>query len=170
MTSMRQDPAQGSIVVGVDASEHGRRALTVAVDLARRLHVPCHVLHVWAYPTMAIAGPYAGGAWPLIDLGPAETTWLEQLLADVEHDGVTISAEVQRGAAGPALVAAAAALNSPLVIVGSVGHGAVLGALLGSVSGYCLHHAACPVVVVPPAGRVAPALPAERTPVAAHSQ
>ncbi|WP_367183942.1 universal stress protein, partial [Ferrimicrobium sp.] len=35
-----------------------------------------------------------------------------------------------------------------LLVVGASGHGSVVGALIGSVSEYCVHHATCPVVVV----------------------
>jgi Universal stress protein family len=36
-----------------------------------------------------------------------------------------------------------------LLVVGSRGHGQVFEAVLGSVSQYCVRHAACPVVVIP---------------------
>ena len=162
MTTTNHMARHGSLVVGVDRSDHGRRALSVAIDLARRLHLPCHAVHAWAYPAMAVASPYAAATWPLIDLGPGETTWLAGLLASVEPDGVAITSEVTRGPAGPALVDVAAELEAPFIIVGSVGHGAIVGVLLGSVSEYCVHHATCPVVVVPPHERTVKASHADQ--------
>ena len=42
-----------------------------------------------------------------------------------------------------------AATNASLVVVGSHGRTGLKGVLLGSVSGQVVHHAPCPVVVVP---------------------
>jgi nucleotide-binding universal stress UspA family protein len=40
------------------------------------------------------------------------------------------------------------AKGADLLVVGSRGHGEIVGALLGSVSQHCVHHAPCPVVVI----------------------
>jgi nucleotide-binding universal stress UspA family protein len=48
----------------------------------------------------------------------------------------------------PAFVLTDAARGAALLVVGSRGHGAFAGMLLGSVSEYCAAHAPCPVVVV----------------------
>jgi nucleotide-binding universal stress UspA family protein len=154
MTITNQHPAAGSLVVGVDQSDNSRHALSVALDTARRLGVGCHAVHAWDYPAIALASPYAASAC-LADLGPEEHTWLHNLIAGTSTDGVIVSGEVRRGSAGPALVDVAADLDAAFIVVGSVGHGAIVGALLGSVSEYCIHHATCPVVVVPPTGRTA---------------
>jgi nucleotide-binding universal stress UspA family protein len=42
-----------------------------------------------------------------------------------------------------------AAKGAGLLVVGSRGHAGFTEALLGSVGQYCVHHAECPVVVVP---------------------
>jgi nucleotide-binding universal stress UspA family protein len=48
----------------------------------------------------------------------------------------------------PALELLKAAQNADLLVVGSRGHGAFAGMLLGSVSEHCVAHSSCPVVVV----------------------
>lgn len=50
----------------------------------------------------------------------------------------------------PAEVLLRAAAYSRLLVVGSRGHGKLIGALLGSVSQYVAAHATCPVVVIGP--------------------
>ena len=45
-----------------------------------------------------------------------------------------------------------AAHGAQLLVVGSRGHGAFAGMLLGSVSQHCVQQAPCPVVVVPSSG------------------
>ena len=46
-------------------------------------------------------------------------------------------------------VSAIKAEEYDLLILGSRGHGAVTGTVLGSVSMHCVHHSPCAVVVVP---------------------
>ncbi|MEU3985934.1 universal stress protein [Streptomyces sp. NPDC026672] len=48
----------------------------------------------------------------------------------------------------PAAALTEAAKDAELLVVGSRGHGAFTGMLLGSVSHHCVHHATCPVLVV----------------------
>jgi len=63
-----------------------------------------------------------------------------------EFDGVEIRRILFEGDPRTALVAASA--SAELLVVGNRGHGPITEAILGSVSSYCVHHAACPVVVI----------------------
>jgi hypothetical protein len=65
---------------------------------------------------------------------------------------VTVTASVPQG--NPAQVLIDAAKDADLVVVGSRGHGRVVGALIGSVSHFLVTHAPCIVVVVPDADQL----------------
>ncbi|WP_214317831.1 universal stress protein [Nonomuraea sediminis] len=69
------------------------------------------------------------------------------------HLGVAVVEQVVDG--DPATVLREAGTGAELLVVGSRGHGAVAGMVLGSVSQALLHHASCPLAVVGPseAGR-----------------
>lgn len=68
----------------------------------------------------------------------------EAQAADPEVD---VQGELIEGRPASALLEAAG--DADLLIVGSRGRGGFTGLLLGSVSAQCVHHAPCPVVVVP---------------------
>ena len=74
-------------------------------------------------------------------------------MADEAGD-VEIERQVVQGRAAEVLVGFAT--PGDLLVVGSRGHGGFAGLLLGSVSQQCVHHAACPVVVVHPPKPTAP--------------
>ena len=63
-----------------------------------------------------------------------------------EHPDVTVHTHVIEGHSAPTLIEASK--DAGLLVVGSRGHGAFVGMLLGSVSEHCVSHAQCPVVVV----------------------
>src|SRR5258708_1573748 len=59
---------------------------------------------------------------------------------------VSVNPVVRHGHAAQELLDAAD--EADLLVVGSRGHGGFAGALLGSVSQHCIHHAPCPVVII----------------------
>jgi nucleotide-binding universal stress UspA family protein len=68
---------------------------------------------------------------------------IEQLRAEFPNQ--LIEGEVVQGRAAPLLVEASK--GADLLVVGSRGHGEFVGMLVGSVSGYCVTNAHCPVLV-----------------------
>lgn len=133
------------IVVGLDGSEHSRRALSWAVANTAG---PIRLVVAWSTPWWGVSAPL-GGAPP-----PPPDSYFEsaakQFVDDAQPllDGMpAIPAEIRRGHAGQALVDSA--LDASLLVVGSRGRGAIASAVLGSVSAYCASHSDVPVVIVP---------------------
>jgi nucleotide-binding universal stress UspA family protein len=153
-------PAQEAmgVVVGVDGSAESAAALRVAVDEAARRGTTLRVVAAWEVGNMwsdmyALSGPEKN----------AVRTRLEQAVASAvadaqaEHadaagaEGPTVTTDVVEGPPSDLLVRAAE--DAELLVVGSRGHGAIRGLLLGSVALRCVVHARCPVLVVPPSRR-----------------
>jgi nucleotide-binding universal stress UspA family protein len=140
------------IIVGIDGSDHSRRALEWAVKEAAIRHAPLTVLVVQP----AIAG-YSGSATAY----PGDAAQAEQgrKTAQEETDQVVAglggsapeTVTVQAAIGIPAAVLIEASKDADLVVVGSRGTGGFRELVLGSVSTQVTHHAHCPVVVIPAA-------------------
>ena len=76
----------------------------------------------------------------------------ERVLADTVSRATSgdlpspVTQEVLEGDAAAVLIRESA--GAELLVVGSRGHGGLAEAILGSVGQHCVHHAACPVVIV----------------------
>ncbi len=133
------------IVVGVDGSDPSKRALRWAADQAKLTGATLTVVTTWEYPpTLGWAPPYPSDFDPNEDARKAQDETVAEVLG-ADRSLVTKS-EVTEG--HPAFVLTQASRGAKLLVVGSRGHGAFTGMLLGSVSEYCASHASCPVVVV----------------------
>jgi nucleotide-binding universal stress UspA family protein len=136
----------GVVVVGVDGSEASKDALRWAIRYARATGATVRAVTAWHYPTS-----YGWAATPAIsemDLESDARAALKETIDQVvvASEPVTLQTEVVEGPA--ALMLLRAASGADLLVVGSRGHGAFAGMLLGSVGQHCVHHATCPVVVV----------------------
>ena len=131
------------VVVGVDGSKNSRAALHWAADYARATGAALRAVIAWHYPTTY-------GYSPVVSDVDFAADARSELMAAV-HDEVTEGVEVETAviAGRPEQVLLDVAADADLVVVGSRGHGEFVGMLLGSVSNYAVHHAHCPVVVVP---------------------
>jgi nucleotide-binding universal stress UspA family protein len=144
----RVSEGEGLIVVGVDGSPHARRALEWGLAEARLRGGRCLLIHAYE---LGAAGSALGLAQPLESLQEAAAALLEQELTFAREGGGQVEGRAVAGAAAPALVDASR--HADLLVVGSRGLGGIRGALLGSVSIASVHHAVCPIVVIPPADR-----------------
>ncbi len=140
------------IVVGVDGSEHSRRALGWALREAAQRRTPLTVIGVRPAPVHPATDIY----WAVPDLPAgdldeeAERKVLQKFVDKVVSDtGETVPEITVAAAIGdPAQELIRASQDADLLVVGSRGGGGFARLLLGSVSTKVLHHAASPVVVV----------------------
>lgn len=133
------------IVVGVDGSMASAQALRWAMRQAEVTGAVAEATVAWDIPTSYGFGPTVCDGE---DLAGAAEQSLAAAVDDAhsESPNVAVQQRVLRG--GPGAMLVDAAKDADLLVVGSRGHGGFVGALLGSVSEHCVHHASCPVVVV----------------------
>jgi nucleotide-binding universal stress UspA family protein len=138
------------IVVGVDGSEAAARALEWTIGLAAPLDA--EVIAVYAYELPAYV-PRPGRA-PYV---PEQENWERALRQDfmlrwcapLAEAGVRHRTVFEIGHASDVLLRAAETVVADLIVTGRRGRGELVELLGGSVSQHMVHHAHCPVVVVP---------------------
>jgi nucleotide-binding universal stress UspA family protein len=131
---------QGRIAVGIDRSEHAATALRFAFETAAVRRAQLRVVHAWSPPE----GPYT--VLEVGDLRAAVREEAQRIVAPwrARYPDVSVAEDTPLEHPVKALVTASADLD--LVVVAARGH---TGLRLGSVSHGLIHHARCPVVVVP---------------------
>ena len=130
------------VLVGVDGSEESRLALRWAFEYAQVSGAPVEAVIAWEIPpTYGLAPSYDD-----VDFEKKAQEIAEETIRAVVGDNAPVTVRVERGHPAPILVAASE--HAQLLVVGSRGHGAFAGMLLGSVSQHCVHQAHCPVVVI----------------------
>ena len=136
----------GEVLVGVDGSESGRRALAWAAEEAQRRHARLHALMAWSY----LLPEGNEGPEPFqpdytdADARLALSRIAEDVLGD--HPDVELKLTSTCSLAAKALVEEGA--NASLLVVGPKGTSMRHRVDLGSVTAQLLHHAPCPVAVV----------------------
>jgi nucleotide-binding universal stress UspA family protein len=141
---METEGDRSKVVVGVDGSPESDAALRVAYDEARIRNGELVVVHAWQFPALGPSGD---------DRARAEEALADSVerLRVVAEPEVPIVAKLVGGDPRQALMRESG--DAALLVVGSRGLGRVSAAVLGSVSHYLLHHAPCPVEIVPPLQR-----------------
>ncbi len=124
------------IVVGIDSSMSSIDALRWAVQQAQLTGSVVQALMAWQYPP-------AG----MVPSAPADLDFNAEARGVISGASpIEVTRVVEEGEPGPTLVQASK--DAALLVVGSRGHGELVGMLIGSVSQYCVTHAHCPVVVL----------------------
>jgi nucleotide-binding universal stress UspA family protein len=131
------------VIVGIDGSAEGARALAFAIEEARFRSAKLSI--IYAFPALvSLFGSTAHEYYPQLQQ-EAEAT-LSRLLSEAPPmDDLQVSASANGG--NPAEVLIEASRDATLLVVGSRGLGGFAGLVLGSVSSQCVQHAHCPVLV-----------------------
>jgi nucleotide-binding universal stress UspA family protein len=152
----RKEQAMPGIVVGVDGSANARYALEWAVREAAIKEAPLTVLTVnevaasfWTGNPVTVPADVV-----LLETARKEATELtDKVLAELgEPRPASVTITAVNGFAADELIRASE--DADVLVVGARGgahgHGGMAGhSLIGSISNKVLHHAQCPVVVVP---------------------
>ncbi|MGW3989190.1 universal stress protein [Streptomyces sp. NPDC004830] len=135
-----QEPA--CFVVGVDGSPHSAAAIDLAFEEASlRGGAVVRALYVWHTPVLGVLDENAA-------LQECRRLLSETVAGRTDaRPEVELRPEVVKGHPVHELVEASA--HALGLVVGTRGHGGFSGMLLGSVSQGVLHHARCPVLIVP---------------------
>jgi nucleotide-binding universal stress UspA family protein len=151
-------PVIQRVVVPLDGSPLAKEAIPTATSLARRLHVPVHlitaidvtkILPVEVIPTVAFdAALYE----ETVDQFEADATaWLTQTAEQLQHKGVATTWAILHGS--PFLAITDAAKPGDVIVMTSRGCGGAKRWLLGSVAEKLIREGPVSVVLVPPTER-----------------
>jgi nucleotide-binding universal stress UspA family protein len=132
------------LLLAVDESEHSRKAVPATIELARAGGGTVQVLHVreLSYPVPpTVTGNSAEEAQQLVD----------GIVEELRGAGVTAEGAVRPSTGGSpagAILEYAREVSAGMIVVGSHGHSALGGLLIGSVAHKLTQLSACPVLVV----------------------
>ena len=131
------------ILLAVDASDHARKAVPAAAELARAGSGRVRVLHVreLEFAPATVVGGSPEEAQQLVD----------GVVEELEQAGVTVEGAVLNSTGGSparAILEQAEDFGAGMVVLGSRGLSPLGGLLLGSVAHKVLQLSTCPVLVV----------------------
>jgi nucleotide-binding universal stress UspA family protein len=144
-----------NILVAVDGSEHSKKTLGLAADIASKNDAMVHVLYVISevpitqelYNYAKIEFPNESPDWVSTNLTAGQV--LQGAETELRMRGVTkYQSEVARGDPAQKILEFARLNSVDLIFIGSHGHGKVSGLLLGSVAYKVNHLAGCTCVTV----------------------
>jgi nucleotide-binding universal stress UspA family protein len=134
-----------SIVLGYDESPGSRRALEIAVSLARRFDEPL-ILVFGVEPPGGVGEEFIAHQRAVAELG---RTAVQHAVEEASRAGVETVVEIVDAKPAQALVDTAAKYDAQVIVVGTRGESPLRGAVLGSVSHKLLHISDRPVLCVP---------------------
>ncbi|TVQ26283.1 MAG: universal stress protein [Leptolyngbya sp. DLM2.Bin15] len=152
------------ILVALDRSPLSRRvfdhALTLIEPAVSQVKI-IHCLNLGTYQNFGAILDTGIGLRTQTDLARSEAaeqakasaeaaSWLNSLRAEAEVQGVSADFLIETAGPGPVVCQVAQDWSADVIVVGNGGKRGIKELILGSVSQYIIHHAPCPVLVLPP--------------------
>ena len=152
------------IVIAYDGSDGGREALEQGLQLARNARAAATVVYVRHAPLPIIGDPFyeralskellrgRAGGHPIYVNEDELQEKIRRQAEEIREEGVDVTLKIETGAAPGAahmIADVAREVGADVILVGTRGHTAIGGLLLGSVTQRLLHIAPCPVLAVP---------------------
>ncbi|MCO5387210.1 universal stress protein [Desulfosporosinus nitroreducens] len=137
-----------NILVPTDASEAAKRALILALDLAKKFDSRILLLHV-VYTPEALGYTLSNGIpVPQEEISIYGNEALAATLAGIDIGTVKLEKKQKPGHTANAILEEVKSEQIDLVVMGNRGYGPIAGSMLGSVSQRILSKAECPVMIV----------------------
>ncbi|WP_432877289.1 universal stress protein [Kribbella sp. CA-245084] len=140
----------GPVLVALDDADDQTAVMEFAIAAATERRLPVRMLHVWDIPAVF--------SWDAMNTAGVSSEWAENAKRHFDnvavdwhrkHPELTIQVDVRRGHVVDGVVTAAEQSDAQLLVVGTHHHTRLASFLLGSVTRGVLHHATCPLAVVP---------------------
>ena len=149
------------ILVPLDHSEHSRRALDVAIQIAKKFGGKITLIHVYSVVVTPLMMPEPSTLTPSIPVMPeayvsklaeaaqeAGNRVLEEGKQRAKTEEVEVDAMLVEGHAVQEIIRVSKEGNFDLIVMGARGVSHIREMLLGSVTDGVMHHVTCPVLVV----------------------
>jgi nucleotide-binding universal stress UspA family protein len=137
-----------TILIATDGSDSAREAVTFGLELAAEQHANVVFVHVAPMTDVIPTGGFGMTAAIPHELTDQDNRCLDEAEAVASEYDLPSRTRLLRGDVVKEIVDYANLVDAGLIVVGTRGHGALTGALLGSVSRGLLHKANRPVLIV----------------------
>jgi nucleotide-binding universal stress UspA family protein len=140
------------IMLATDGSPTAGEATKTAIELAKRFDTELLIVTAWDIPYSTLGYAAVPPVGDLMKVGKEQADKVAgEAAAAAKAEGVAVRAFVVRGFPVEEIGAMASKFPPEIIVLGSHGWGPMKRMLFGSVSTGVLHHASCPVLVVPAA-------------------
>lgn len=138
------------ILVPVDGSEHSKKALTYAKEIAEKFHSEVTILHVYEVPLPPTGYEYSSDIFDDIkkSLNDSGLKILDNSADIFDRTGLKVNKILLTGNQGYHITEEAEKNNFDLIVMGSRDLGSIRSVLLGSTSNYVVHHTEVPVMLI----------------------